>query len=179
MKNTKQSILLFLSSIFFLPSFFNPQTTPNSLEIINHQYQPEKIYFTSWKSPAPNIKGIISFETMTNEQLNIYYQSTITKTPQPSDQQLSSWFEQYANQYQISPDLLKSIAYCESHFNPNAINGIYGGMYQYSSSTWISTRNAMGENPDTSLRFNPEESIKTSAFKIASGGIGAWPSCSK
>jgi hypothetical protein len=33
----------------------------------------------------------------------------------------------------------------------------------------------LDSNPD--LRFNADESIKTAAFKIAHGGIGAWPNC--
>jgi hypothetical protein len=179
MKKTKQNLIIFASSIFFLPSFFNSPTPSNSLEVINHQYQPKGINFTSWKAPTPNIKGIISYKTLTDEELNTYYQSIATKIPQPSDQQLNSWFEQYASQYQVSVDLLKSIAYCESHYNTNAINNIYWGMFQYSASTWTSTRISMGLDPNPELRLNPQESIKTSAFKIASGGIGAWPNCGK
>ncbi|PIS08690.1 hypothetical protein COT75_05375 [Candidatus Beckwithbacteria bacterium CG10_big_fil_rev_8_21_14_0_10_34_10] len=97
--------------------------------------------------------------------------------PIPSPVNLKIMFEQYASQYSISPQVLIKIANCESHFNPNALNGPYGGMYQYQESTWVSTRKAMSENPDPNLRFNPEEAIKTTAFKISQGGIGAWPVC--
>ncbi|MCL5969933.1 MAG: transglycosylase SLT domain-containing protein [Patescibacteria group bacterium] len=79
----------------------------------------------------------------------------------------------------MEKEKLRSIAYCESKFNPNAINGDYCGLFQFSSDTWQSTRREMGldENPD--LRFNPEEAIKTAAFKISRGGINSWRNCLK
>jgi len=90
-------------------------------------------------------------------------------------------FDQYGSQFGVSPLTLKSIAYCESHFNPMAQskNGLYGGLFQYSASTWQSTRTAMGVDPNPALRFDAEQSILTSAYKIAAGGIGAWPHCGR
>jgi hypothetical protein len=35
----------------------------------------------------------------------------------------------------------------------------------------------MGLNPDPELRFNAEEAIKTTAYKISRDGTGAWPVC--
>lgn len=95
----------------------------------------------------------------------------------PTD--LDPLFEKYSGEFGVSSTTMKIIAKCESHFNPGAIssNGLYGGMYQYSASTWKSTRNSMGLDPNPELRFNAEEAIRTTAFKIASGGIGAWPVC--
>ena len=175
MKKPKQSIILIVSSIFFLPSFLSPDPTPTTY--IPNIYYSSNMFFTSYKSPKPTISGKITYQILSETELQAMYKPI--NTPTPSDQQLQEWFDYYAKAFNVSSETLRSIAYCESHFNPNATNGIYGGMYQYSSSTWISTRNAMGENPDPSLRFNSEESIKTSAFKIASGGIGAWPVCGK
>lgn len=88
-------------------------------------------------------------------------------------------FEKYGQQFKVSSSKLKSIAYCESHFNPAAVSrsGNYGGMYQYSASTWQATRKAMGLDQNPDLRFDAESAIMTSAFKIASGGLGAWPVC--
>jgi len=88
-------------------------------------------------------------------------------------------FQQYAEQYGISSQMLKDIAHCESGFNENAINGVYGGMFQFVSSTWRSNRLAMGLDPDPNLRFNAEEAIKTAAFKMSRDGYGAWPACAK
>ena len=89
-------------------------------------------------------------------------------------------FDQYAGQFNLDPSTLKKIAYCESHYNPGATSrsGKYGGMYQFSASTWESTRNSMGLDPNPELRYDAEQSIMTAAFKISHGGIGAWPVCS-
>lgn len=106
--------------------------------------------------------------------------STIV-TPPIAPENLAVLFETYAGQYGVSSTTLKIIANCESRFNPAALskNGLYGGLFQYSASTWTSTRRAMGLDENPELRFNAEEAIKTTAFKIANGGIGAWPHCSK
>ena len=101
----------------------------------------------------------------------------VTNTPD----ELEQFFEQYASEYGISSETLKIIAKCESNFNAQIVskNGLYAGLYQYSAATWKSTRKQMGleENPD--LRFDAQEAIRTSAFKISRGGISAWPTCGK
>ena len=100
----------------------------------------------------------------------------------PADKQyFEADFTEFGQAYGVDPALLKVIAKCESNFNPGVVssNGLYGGLYQYMSATWASTRNEMGADPDPQLRFDPKEAIRTTAFKIAHGGIGAWPLCSK
>jgi hypothetical protein len=109
---------------------------------------------------------------------------TPTQTPTPTSvpvtsNQLDGWFTQYSNHYSIDRQKLWNIAVCESGLRPNATNGIYGGLYQFSASAWHSTRSNMNENPDPDLRFNPEEAIKTAAFKISVSGYNAWPNCGK
>lgn len=86
-------------------------------------------------------------------------------------------FEQWSAHFGVDVNLLKHIARCESRFNPAAVGGIYGGMYQFSASTWQSTRSAMDHDSDPNLRFDANEAIKTAAFKIASGGQSAWKNC--
>lgn len=106
-------------------------------------------------------------------------------TPQPplsipvSSQDLENHFSKYSSEYGIDKELLKRIAACESGFNTNSRNGDYGGMYQFASSSWQSTRASMGMDQNTDLRFNAEESIRTAAFKISRGGSSAWPSCAR
>lgn len=107
-----------------------------------------------------------------------------TPTPKPSpiilsSSQIEDLFTKYADTQSISRELLKSIAACESGFNPGARYGPYGGLYQFSEGTWILTRRKMNLDTDTALRFIPEEAIKTAAFKIATQGVYAWPFCSK
>ena len=91
------------------------------------------------------------------------------------------YFYEFGEAFGVNPQALMHIAKCESHMNPasQSKNGLYGGMYQYMSSTWESTRNSMGADPNPDLRFDAKEAIYTTAFKIAVGGIGAWPHCSK
>jgi len=101
-----------------------------------------------------------------------------TYYPEPAPAELYSMVSQYAAKYGARVDIMLPIMQCESGFNPSAVNGSFGGLFQFLSSTWISNRNAMGENPDPSLRFNAEESIKTAAFKMGRDGYGAWPACS-
>lgn len=103
-------------------------------------------------------------------------------TPTPiivTSEQLDNWFTNYSNQYSVDRQKLWSIAVCESKLKPNAKNGDYAGLYQFSTNTWKSTRKNMNTDTDPDIRFNPEEAIKTAAFKISTGGIGAWQNCLK
>lgn len=107
---------------------------------------------------------------------------TLTPTPTihyMTGGELETLFAEAGNGQSISSDLLRKIAHCESGFNPGAKNGIYGGLFQFSTSTWIVTRLAMNKDTNPALRFNPAEAIKTAAFKLATDGIHAWPNCVK
>ena len=96
-----------------------------------------------------------------------------------SPAELEFLFNKYSQQYGVDKQLMKRIAYCESSFNPQAVNGPYKGMYQYLDTTWMAERRAMGLDPDPYLRYNSEEAIKTTAFKISRDGTGAWPVCGR
>src|SRR4030042_2031168 len=107
---------------------------------------------------------------------------TPTPTPTPvmlTSEELENLFTKYASQYSVDKELLKRIAKCESNFNTNAIFRDYAGLFQFASSSWISSRNLMGQDNNPSLRFSAEEAIKTAAFKISRGETNAWPNCSK
>lgn len=107
---------------------------------------------------------------------------TPTPTPTPSKPpltgpQLDELFTRFSNSYSIDRSLLWKIAVCESFLRPGAKNGIYGGMYQFSPSTWRSNRIRMNKDPDPNLRFDPEVAIETAAFVISTRGANAWPNC--
>lgn len=109
---------------------------------------------------------------------------TPTKIPTPtiihySFSQFEQWFDQYAGEKSVNKDLLKKIAVCESNLNPQAVNGIYAGLYQFSESSWKKTRVQMNQDNNPKLRFDPQEAIKTGAFKLATDGSAAWSNCSK
>jgi hypothetical protein len=110
--------------------------------------------------------------------------TTLSPTVIPTTIQLATniseheaYFDQYSNQYGVDKNLLKKIAQCESGMRANATNGIYGGMYQFASSTWVSTRAQMGLDTNPDLRFDSKESIQTASFKIANNGKSAWSGC--
>jgi Transglycosylase-like domain len=92
---------------------------------------------------------------------------------------LETLFTQYGNEYSVDKNLLKKIAQCESGFNVGSVGGggRYVGMYQFAESTWVSNRQLMGFDSNPDLRMNAGESIRTAAFMISRGGLGAWPNC--
>jgi len=105
---------------------------------------------------------------------------TIIPTPTaqvsaPTD--LEVLFNEFANQYAVDANYLKSIADCEAHFNNAVLVDDYAGMYQFTTSTWIHYRNLMSKDPNPNLRFGKRESIETAAFVVSIGKSGIWPSC--
>jgi len=107
-----------------------------------------------------------------------------TPTPTPTAAPISQtdfdrWFEQYAKEYSVDRMKLFALAACESMLKTNAVNGPYGGLYQFSTSTWISTRQTMNRDTNPDLRFHPEEAIRTAAYKISVNGFSPWPGCAK
>ena len=106
---------------------------------------------------------------------------TATPTPTPVRQinagNYEQFFDQYSSQYGVDKNLLKKIAQCESGINPDSRTDLYGGMFQFATQTWISTRSDMGLDTNPDLRFSAEEAIKTAAFKISNGGANAWKNC--
>lgn len=106
------------------------------------------------------------------------HKPTPTHTPTPIPiSEFENYFDEFSNQYGVDKELLKKIAYCESGGHPGANSGPYGGMYQFSESTWITTRSNMGADTNPDLRFGAKESIETAAFKISRGGEKAWLNC--
>lgn len=107
---------------------------------------------------------------------------TPSPTPRPTpiivtSAELEGLFTKYSSEYSVDKELLKRIAYCESSFNPNASNRDYGGLFQFSTLLWVSTRTLMGQDSNVSLRFNPEEAVRTAAFMVSQGRLGIWPNC--
>lgn len=105
-----------------------------------------------------------------------------TPTPAPvivAPADLENLFVKYSSEYSIDKNLLVKIANCESGLNPNATNRDYAGLYQFAEPLWTRTRQLTGQNTDSNLRFNAEESIRTAAFMISQGHLNIWPTCSK
>lgn len=101
---------------------------------------------------------------------------TSTPTPLPPSEH-EAYFDQYSSHYGVDKNQLKKIAMCESGINAGAANEDYGGMYQFTTDTWVNTRAQMGMDTNPNLRFGARESIETAAFKISRNGSNAWVNC--
>jgi hypothetical protein len=93
---------------------------------------------------------------------------------------LDQWFTRFSSEYRVDREVLRKLALCESGFNAAAHSRHgYGGLYQFSEISWKSARTQMGHDNNPDLRYDPQEAIRTAAFKISVNGTGAWPACSK
>ncbi|QQS39467.1 transglycosylase SLT domain-containing protein [Candidatus Woesebacteria bacterium] len=102
---------------------------------------------------------------------------TIVLQPSIKPEIIHGFIERFAGQYAVDPNVLRHIATCESGFRPEAINGNYAGLFQFSSNTWIKYRQLMGEDTDTTLRTNAEEAVQTGAYVLSIGRGDIWPNC--
>lgn len=102
----------------------------------------------------------------------------ILNAPVPTMAEFDQMFEAYGNYYNVPPSQLRHLALCETRFRPWVSNGQHGGLYQYNPRTWSATRERMGLDPNPDLRFDAQEAIKTTAYKISREGSGAWVVCS-
>ena len=184
MKFFKKKLYLpvFLSTVlvFVLAVFFLTKKTSGK----------EELSFVALKQ-EPNFENIQTVLPVKDREIIVVENFEIISSiyepeilPRYSNNNLSSGdieelFAHYSNEFGVDEGLLKKIAYCESHYNPEAVNGPYGGMFQFTAGSWASARKRMGLDSDSGLRFNSEEAIKTAAFKISQDGTSAWPACSR
>lgn len=174
------SVSTFASSLVTAPS--NQVVSP-----VPHLAEATRISPTKTPTPTPALEPT-AIPTPTPTKIPTTPTPTPTSIPSPTPtavpvqavtgQELDNFFTQYSGQYGVDRELLRRIAQCESSFNTNANYLGYGGMYQFSEDSWISTRSGMGQNTDPARRFNAEEAIKTAAYKLSQpNGASAWPSC--
>ncbi|MBI3380065.1 transglycosylase family protein [Candidatus Gottesmanbacteria bacterium] len=170
MKIRQVVLLILIIIILIIPTLIKKQNNPKV----------EGIAVTPAETiPSPTLDIIVITETpIPTPTKRPSPTPTITPTPIPVGA-MEDWFNKYASKESIDREKLKRIAVCESGLNPNARFLDYGGLFQFSTSSWISTRTNMNLPTDPALRFNPEEAIKTAAFKVATEGIHAWPNCNK
>jgi hypothetical protein len=158
-------------------------TTPSPTPQVTENPTP-----TATQTATPTITASPSVKPTVKPTINATSSATPTSTPTqtPTSAPTATYqlsfnatelVNKYAAIYAIEPAILFKIGQCESHFNTNSISGPYAGIYQFHYNTWQSVRVRMNENPDPALRTNPDESIKTAAFKISKDGTGAWANC--
>lgn len=102
-----------------------------------------------------------------------------TPIPQPtySAGELDAFFERYGHRYGVSIETLRHIAVCESGYNQSASNGDYGGIYQFSSSTWATYRALINHDMDADLRYDAKEAIRTAAYVLSINKEHMWANC--
>ncbi len=174
--------------IFCLFVFSKPAVAEPELSVPEESsqvYLPERLN-GPWEdeivTPSPRPTSTPAPSTLSGTDGQATPTSTPIGTPGPtpdvwSPQAMEPLFAQYAGMYGADKNLLERIANCESHFNPNAENGPYLGMFQFNASTWSNNRSLMGMDPDPGLRTDIEESIRTAAFLVSRAGDAPWPAC--
>lgn len=181
MKIIVSGVLLALAKALFPPMLLVFSTIPTKSQTF-----PPTVLGIQLQAPTPTVLPSPTASPTPTPTLTPTPTPIPTRTPTPTptpypvtSEQLNSWFNTYSSKFSVDKKRLWLIAVCESNLRPNAKNGPYGGLYQYSASTWRVTRTRLNADPNPDLRFNPEEAIRTAAFSIATGNLNAWPHCSK
>ncbi|KKQ75505.1 MAG: Protein containing Lytic transglycosylase-like, catalytic-like protein [Candidatus Woesebacteria bacterium GW2011_GWB1_38_5b] len=157
--------------IGFVPTFIGFIGASNIFEEPKAVVLAEQIEVT----PQPT-----SVETQTPSPRSMPSATAGKPTPTPdvwSPPDITSMFVRYANVYSVDQNILERLANCESHFNPQAVNRDYLGMFQFSTNTWVTNRQQMGFDANPVLRTNIEESIRTAAYLLSKRGVSPWPAC--
>lgn len=178
-KLLRYSVLSFLSFCFFI-FIFNTIANAKTYPINTFQFILPKPSATPTPASTPTATPTPTPTNTPTPEPTSTPEPAATPTPQPTlapVPDLETLFQKYSDEYVVAKDLLKRIAKCESGFNSEADTGLYVGMFQFASQTWINARNAMGLDPNPDLRKNPEESIRTAAFMIERGQQNAWKNC--
>lgn len=163
-------------------------STATPVKLLSKKSPTPKVLAAVSKTPTPTVKISVNptpspSKTPTTSPTII---TTLTPTPTASvpvsipkysSAEINSFIDRFAGQYGVDANVLRHIALCESGFNPAAKYLIYGGLYQFSPTTWASWRRKMGEDTNSDLRFNAEEAVQTAAYVISKGSIGIWPNC--
>ena len=79
-----------------------------------------------------------------------------------------------AARWGADPTQLLRVAYCESHYNPNAVNASSGasGLFQFLASTWAA--NSVRAGYGGVSVFDPVANANTAAMMFANGQSGQW-----
>lgn len=82
-----------------------------------------------------------------------------------------------ATRYGMNPDPFISVATCESHHDPEAVNpaGPYHGMFQYLSGTWAASAASYGHKGASP--YDGYASVHVTIQKVKAEGWSAWGVC--
>ncbi len=100
-------------------------------------------------------------------------------SPIPTRVNVEAVIRQAAVSQGVNADLFLKIGWCESKYNPSALNPVSGaaGLFQHIETTWVANSRRYGWTGASP--FNPEASANVAAAMIAHGNIGAWDASRK
>lgn len=165
-------LLLFFIDSGHIVEASNVETTPSPTSTIEPLSTLTPGFLLPSPTPIPTPKPTVKPTATPTVNLN--------PTPTPdvwSPASMEPVFSRFAGQYGVDKNELERLANCESHFNPNAKNGPYLGMFQFEVNTWITSRQAIGRDVNLDLRSNIDESIQTAAYLMSKRGSEPWPNC--
>jgi hypothetical protein len=163
-------------------AMINSQTRVSGLSNkpkVNSYYINPKEALGITPTPKPEVKSKFAQNVTTKAVVSVNTSAAKPRVQIIAPADIDEMVGRYSQEYGLDKNILISIIKCESGFNAGAVNGPYGGLFQFLASTWSSNRKAMGLDPDPSLRFDAEEAIRTAAYKMGRDGFGAWPACSR
>lgn len=169
-----------MKNIFFIILFLVIVGELVTLFVMNDKKPKEEVLAEATiVTPSPTPEITPSPSPIPTPEITLPPKPTITPVPQPtySSQQINDFITRFSAQYNVSPDILRYIALCESGFNPQASKLSYAGLYQFGPVTWKNVRKDMGEDTDINLRFNAEEAVQTAAYNLHINNAGIWPNC--
>ena len=99
-------------------------------------------------------------------------QSSVPTQAESKPTTYSGLIDYYCGQYGCNPIQLKRVMMCESTNNPNARNGIYSGLFQFSPATFRSYSTKMGlVNANI---WDAEDQINVASWMFANGQARQW-----
>ena len=105
-------------------------------------------------------------------KLEVKAQSSVPTQAESKPTTYNGLIDYYCGQYGCNPVQLKRVIMCESTNNPNARNGIYSGLFQFSPATFRSYSTKMGlVNANI---WDAEDQINVASWMFANGQARQW-----
>ena len=104
----------------------------------------------------------------------VQHVGTAALAPVPAPADIQAIIVAAAQRWGADQTQLLRVAYCESHYNPNAYNASSGasGLFQFLASTWAA--NSVRAGYAGASVFDPVANANTAAYMFANGQAGQW-----
>lgn len=142
---------------------------------------PEIVPETTTTVPAttvPKLETTIQKTTTTPKKPVATVPKTTTTVPKnettiqkPISGGIESVIRSAAAEFGVSGDRMVRVARCESTLNPNAKNGQYGGLFQFSDKTfnWFASMSGLGGS-----KWNASDAARMASWAFANGYASHW-----